>query len=101
MIDVFAAFLSSIIGLGTTRAFDKLSRKLGKKGGPPILDSAGEAGARWKELQEWRENIDKLIRLQSHQIRQLRRQLIITRLMLDVFLVLLLALAAAWYFFAR
>ncbi|MBL0350142.1 MAG: hypothetical protein IPP68_07195 [Elusimicrobia bacterium] len=102
MIEWLSIVVSPILGAGAGTVFKKwMNRKP-----PPLVREtpAGSLGAvtrQVEDLQEWR--VDALTILQAHErrLQKLRTEVRVTRYILDVFLVLLLAAVAGWYYFAR
>jgi hypothetical protein len=101
MIEWIAAVVTSLIGAGAGTAFDKLFNKPTPTKSPTSPDSPREMARRLVEIRVWQGKVERMLLLQDRQIRRLRRQIYVTRLMLDVFLVLVLAVVAAWYYFSR
>ena len=79
-----------------------IKKWLHKKSPEPTRDTpGGTLGALSREIgdvQEWREEAQALLVAHERRLRRLQGEIRTTRLMLDVFLVLLLAGAAMWYF---
>lgn len=101
MIEWLSIFLSPILGAGAGTMFKKW---LSPRPGPPRPVPGGTLGSLSRDvadLQEWREEAQQLLMSQERRLNRLRREARVTRLLVDILLVLLLAGVAAWYYFAQ
>jgi hypothetical protein len=102
LIEWLSIVVSPILGAGAGTIFKKwMNRK------PPPLPRetpAGSLGAlarQVEDLQEWRGDALTLLQAHERRLQKLRNEVRVTRYILDVFLVLLLAAVAGWYYFSR
>jgi hypothetical protein len=100
MIEWITAIVTSVIGAGAGTAFDKFFAKPTSLKAPPA-ESPREVARRLAEIRDWQGRVERMLLVSERRIRRLNRQLYITRLMLDVFLVALLAAVLAWWFIGR
>lgn len=102
MLDWLAVILSPIVGAGSGSLF---TRWLSGKIRPPAREKPARAssgvGERVDELEEWRDRAETVLGAHEREIRRLSGEIRSTRVLLDVFLVLLLAACAAVYWLLR
>lgn len=102
MLDWLAVILSPIVGAGSGSLF---TRWLTGKTRPatrekPVRASSG-VGERVDDLEEWRDRAETVLGAHERELRRLSGEIRSTRLLLDVFLILLLAACAAGYWLYR
>ncbi|MBK7208006.1 MAG: hypothetical protein IPH91_06980 [Elusimicrobia bacterium] len=102
MLDWLAVILSPIVGAGSGSLF---SRLLSGKGRPPAREKPPRAssgvGERVDDLEEWRERAETLLGAHEREFRRLSGEIRSTRVLLDVFLVLLLVACATGFWLLR
>lgn len=81
------------------RMFGKRPRTLPLK--EPAPGSLGAVNRQLEEIEEWRERVQDILLRHEKELRRLRRDVQVTRYMLDIFLILLLAALSAWWYFFR
>jgi hypothetical protein len=102
MLDWLAVILSPIVGAGSGSLFNRLFTG---KGRPPTREkptrvSAG-VGERVDDLEEWRDRAETVLGAHEREMRRLSGEIRSTRILLDVFLILLLVACAAGFWLYR
>jgi hypothetical protein len=95
MIEWLSVLVSPIVGAGAGSIFKKwLHKSPDAKSRPVPTGTLGTLSRDVADLQEWQEEARTLLMAQERRLRKLQQEIRVTRLILDVFLVLVLLLAS-------
>lgn len=101
MIDWFTTVISPILGAGASSVFKRWlnTRQRQPPKEPPSTLTA--LGRQLGEMQEWQADAQEVLLSQERRLQKLRKEIRSTRILLDIFLLLLLSGIAAWYFWSH
>lgn len=101
MLEWLSIFVSPIVGAGAGSIFKKWLHKTPEKSRPPLTGTLGSLSRDVSDLKEWQEDAREILISQERRLRKLQGEIRTTRVILDVFLVLLLMVVLAWYYFHK